>query len=78
MANDNQDMNNEDARKEALRAGLWVLLMLTVLTLGEFLVAVIAPPWGNLLLLVAIWKAFYIVKDYMHVGRLFSGDEENH
>jgi hypothetical protein len=59
-------------------AGMWILIMLAVLTAGEFLVAVIAPPWGNLLLVVAVWKSYYVVKSYMHIGRLFGGDEEAH
>jgi hypothetical protein len=78
MANDkNKFENSVDSRKEALRAGAIVLFLLAILTLGEFLVAVIAPPWTFMLWIVAFWKTFYVVKDYMHIGRLFS-DEEPH
>ena len=66
----------QNRRKEALYVGLWVFIMLGVLTFGEYLVGVIAPPWGNLLLLVALFKAFWVIKDYMHVGRAFGPDEE--
>lgn len=66
-----------DERKKALRAGTYIFLMLGVLTFGEFLVGVIAPPWIVILWLVAAWKAYYVIKDYMHIGRLFS-DEETH
>ncbi len=67
-----------DRHKEALRNGVIVLFLLAVLTFGEFLIAVIAPPWTFVLWIVAIWKAFYVVKDYMHIGRAFGGDEEAH
>ena len=71
-----ESKNMEDVRKDALRAGLWVFLMLAVLTVGEFMVGSIASAWIAVLWLVAIWKAIYVIKDYMHIGRLFS-DEEN-
>jgi hypothetical protein len=67
----------EELRQEALRAGLYVLMILAVLTLGEYTTAVIASPWTFILWIVAAWKAFLVIKDYMHIGRLF-GDEETH
>ena len=67
----------EEARQEAIKAGSWVFLMLAILTVGEFTTAVIAAPWTFVLWLVAIWKAYYVIKDYMHIGRLFK-DEETH
>jgi hypothetical protein len=67
-----------DSRRVQLGIGVWIMLMLAVLTFGEFLVGVIAPPWGRLLLLVAAFKAFFVIKDYMHIGRLFSSTEEPH
>lgn len=67
-----------NGRKSALYVGVWVFIMLGVLTFGEFLVGVIAPPWGQLLLLVAALKAFWVIKDYMHIGRIFGNDEESH
>lgn len=67
-----------DGRREQLLTGLWIMLILAVLTFGEFLVGVIAPPWGSMLLLVAAFKAFFVIKDYMHIGRLFAPAEEKH
>lgn len=67
-----------EKRKAALTSGMWVFLMLAVFTAGEFVVGVIAPPWTQLLLIVAAFKAFFVVKDYMHVGRLFSTEEDSH
>ncbi|MBW8010889.1 MAG: hypothetical protein FVQ83_06570 [Chloroflexi bacterium] len=72
------DEKNDFERKEALRAGVWVIVMLLVITFGEFIMALIATGWGNLLILVALSKAYFVLKDYMHIGRLFSKDEEVH
>lgn len=78
MAKDVKEDNQDNGLKEALGMGVWILIMLGVLTAGELLVAVIAPPWGNLLMFVALWKSYYVVTSYMHIGRLFGGDEEAH
>ena len=78
MAKEKKPEAKVDRRRETLYTGLWIIIMLAVLTVGEFLVAVIAPPWASILLFVAAFKAFWVIKDYMHVGRLFSSDEETH
>lgn len=78
MAEKQEKSEQPNGRKSALYVGVWVLLMLGVLTFGEYLVGVIAPPWGQLLLLVAAFKAFWVIKDFMHVGRVFGEDEETH
>lgn len=79
MANDDKAAgpSPEELRKEALSKGMWIFLMLATLTFGEFLVAVIAPPWTFVLWVVAAWKTFYVVKDYMHVGKLAGGEEQH-
>lgn len=66
----------ENSRRSALYVGLWVFIMLGILTFGEFLVGVIAAPWAPMLLLVAVFKAFFVIKEYMHIGRAFGGEEE--
>jgi hypothetical protein len=66
------------SRRTELGAGVWVLLMLGVLTFGEFIVGVIAPPWGSALLLVAAFKALFVITYYMHIGRLFKSDQGGH
>ncbi|MCW5874211.1 MAG: hypothetical protein KIS88_06150 [Anaerolineales bacterium] len=70
-------MAENESRRAALNRGVWVALMLAVLTFGEYLVGVIAPPWGMLLMIVAAFKAFFVITEYMHIGRLFSSDEEH-
>jgi len=74
---DNKDQVAGSRRAE-LGAGVWVFLMLGVLTFGEFIVGVIAPPWGSALLLVAAFKALFVIMYYMHVGRLFTTDKGGH
>ncbi|MEX1248355.1 MAG: cytochrome C oxidase subunit IV family protein [Anaerolineales bacterium] len=74
---DNKDQV-ASSRGAELGTGAWVFGMLGVLTFGEFIVGVIAPPWGSALLLVAAFKAFFVVVYYMHVGRLFTPDSESH
>lgn len=74
---DNKDQQ-ANSRRSDLGVGTWVLLMLAVLTFGEFLVGSIAPPWGSALLLVAAFKAFFVIVYFMHVGRLFSREKEGH
>ena len=76
MAKNNAE-KPKDASESALRSGLWVFLVLAILTIGEFISARIAPELTIILWVFAIWKAFTVVKDYMHIGRLFR-DEEAH
>ncbi len=78
MADKEKSVEIEDGRKQALYTGRWIFLMLIVLTLGEYMIGVIAPPWGAILIVVAAFKAFWVIKDYMHIGRLFGNDEESH
>lgn len=77
MAKDNNSDDQVDAHKEALDAGARIMFWLTTLTLGEFLVATIASPWVTILWIAVLWKTFYVVVDYMHIGKLFN-DEEAH
>jgi hypothetical protein len=68
----------EEKKKEAFRIGASVLILLAVLTLGEFWIGSIASSWWAPLLSVALLKAFLVVRDYMHLPRLFAAEEETH
>ena len=69
--------NKMDEKKAALyRVGLSVLILLLVLTIGEFFLGKIAVGWTWPLWGIAIIKGFFIVRDYMHLPRLFEEDEE--
>ena len=66
-----------DRYQAALKAGVVIFGFLALLTAGEYLIAVIASPWVFILWIVAIAKAYLVIKNYMHIGRLFN-DEETH
>ncbi|MBN2500597.1 MAG: hypothetical protein JXB38_07475 [Anaerolineales bacterium] len=66
------------AQKKALSDGVFVLIILGVLTFGEFIVGSVAPAWGTVLLIAALGKAFFVVRDYMHISRLWDNEEEAH
>jgi hypothetical protein len=74
----------EAKKKERWNAGLTIMLLLGAATIGEFGIATVAQDLirvtsdiGWVLMLVALFKAFLVVRDYMHVGRLFSGGEDH-
>ncbi len=69
----------EDEKKlDAFRIGNLVLVILAVFTIGEFIVGAIAGGWWAVLLLIAITKAYYVIKDYMHIARVFRPEEGGH
>ena len=65
----------DEKKMMAYRTGMVVLIMLAVLTIGEFFIGVVASLWWTPLLGIAVLKAYFIVRDYMHIGRLFASDE---
>lgn len=69
-------MDIETRKKEAYRIGFAVLILLAVATAGEFFIGKVAYSWWFILILIALLKAYYIVRDYMHLPRLFRGEEE--
>ena len=54
-----------------------ILIWLAVLTIGELWFDLLEIPWWSILVLIALLKAALVVRDYMHIGRLFSGEEEH-
>jgi cytochrome c oxidase subunit IV len=69
-------MMDEKKRKAVYEKGLIVLVWLAVLTIGELWFALMGVPWWSILVVIALVKATLVVRDYMHIGRLFSGEEE--
>jgi hypothetical protein len=65
-------------KKAAWQIGFAVFLLLLALTIGEFFVGTVAVTWWFILMGIAVLKAFFVVRDYMHLPRLFKGDEEEH
>ena len=70
-------MMDEKKKKAAYEKGLIVLVWLAVLTIGELWFALMEIPWWSILVVIALVKATLVVRDYMHIGRLFSGEEEH-
>jgi hypothetical protein len=66
---------NEEQKTMALQVGVTVLILLAAMTIGEYFIGLFAPYWWAPLMAIALLKAFYIVRDYMHIGRVFAGDE---
>jgi cytochrome c oxidase subunit IV len=68
---------DDKKKKAAYENGIIVLVWLAVLTIGELWFALMGIPWWSILVLIALIKAVLVVGDYMHIGRLFSGEEEH-
>ena len=69
-------MEFEEKKKQAYRIGMTVLILLMFLTIGEYLIGSFVVGWSGVLIAIALIKAFFVVRDYMHIGRLFAGEEE--
>ena len=69
-------MDNAEKQKHLYRIGSAVLILLISLTIGEYLIGSIAVGWWAPLIGIAIIKSFFVIRDYMHIGRLFSSQEE--
>lgn len=68
----------DEQRKNAYRIGQAVLFLLAIVTVGEYLLGTVASDWWAPLLGLAVLKAFFVMRDYMHLSRVFAGDEETH
>ena len=63
-------------KNEKFNLGVTILILLAALTIGEFLIASVGKDIAMVLMLIALLKAGLVIRDYMHIGRLFSGEEE--
>ena len=68
-------MDIEEKKVNAYKKGLAIFALLAALTIGEYFIGAVAYSWWAPLLAIAVLKAFLIVRDYMHLGRLFAGEE---
>ena len=73
-----KDVTLEEKKKQAYQAGVAVFILLAVFSIGEFWIGYFASAWWVPLLGIAALKAFLVIRDYMHIGRLFSSEEEVH
>ena len=67
----------DDKKKQALKFGVYVFIILSVLTIGEYWISASGLPWWGVLFGVAILKAWFVIQHYMHLPRLFN-EEEKH
>ena len=68
-------METEEKKKAEFNKGLVIFLVLVVLTVGEYFIGAVASAWWAPLLAVASLKAFLVIRDYMHVSRVFKTEE---
>ncbi len=72
----------DEKTKQAYWIGVVVLILLATLTIGEYFIGLYASAWWAPLLSIAALKAFFIMRDYMHIGRAFASasddDDEVH
>ena len=64
-------------KKEKFNMGFAIFILLVAFTLGEFWIASVGRDLAMVLMLLALLKASLVVRDYMHIGRLFSPEEEH-
>jgi heme/copper-type cytochrome/quinol oxidase subunit 4 len=57
------------------RLGFIVLIILGVLTLLEFALSQLNVSVVWVFMLIALVKAFLVLRDYMHIGKLFKEEE---
>ena len=69
-------MDMEEKKKKAYRVGVTVMILLAVLTIGEYFIGSIAIGWWAPLIVIAMIKAFFVIRDYMHISRLFNSEDE--
>lgn len=70
----------EEKKQQAMKAGTMVLLLLLAFTAIEFFIGAYLKLWWGavLLLIIGVLKSVFVIRDYMHIGRLFAGDKETH
>ena len=68
----------EEKKQDAFRVGVGVLILLGVMTIGEYWLGALASAWWSPLLGVALLRAFFVVRDYMPLPRLFAPEEGAH
>lgn len=65
---------HKKTKAAAFRTSITVALVLAVLTAIEYFVA-LSFPFASILLLLGLFKAFFVVNNYMHISRLWSPEE---
>ncbi len=64
-------------KNKAFQFGVYVFIILAVLTVGEYALAIVGAPWWSAFIVIALIKAWFVLQHYMHLPRLFA-EEGNH
>lgn len=68
----------EKTKTADYRVNVLVVIILAFLTAGEYYLGVISTTnIAGIMIGIGLLKAYFIVKDYMHIGRVFSGEEDH-
>lgn len=70
------ESKSNEKKNDAYRVGVAVFMVLAVLSIGEFFIGRIAVNWTWPLWGIILIKSALIIRDYMHIGRLFGEVEE--
>ncbi len=70
----------EEKKNLVLKNGTSIIIVLLFLTAAEFLIGAYVKIWWGAAILLGIGalKATFVVRDYMHVRRVFAANEETH
>jgi len=73
-------VNMEETKlKPDYRINQLVIYILAIVTLAEFVLGAISTTnIAGFMLAIGLFKAYFIVRHYMNIGRLFSGGGEEH
>jgi hypothetical protein len=73
-----EESQKNTAKTPDYSVNILVLIILTMLTIGEYYLGVISTTnIAGVMIGIGLLKAYFIVKDYMHIGKLFSGGEDH-
>lgn len=67
-------------KSEKYMIGITVAIILFVFTIGEFMLGEVGANTGSwiwILALIAIFKSFMVLREYMHIGRVFRSEEDH-
>jgi hypothetical protein len=71
----NIQQTTKEIRNQHYRTGLYVLLGLALLTITEFAASLLGITLVWVFLVIALVKAYLVLREYMHIGRLFKDEE---
>lgn len=60
---------------EKYQIGLYIFILLAVLTIGEYMIGAAGTPWVAVYFAIAIAKAAFVLQNYMHLPELFAPEE---